>query len=67
MLAKAVAAEELSLAGSGLTAAQAAELLLATADGIKLRGRMSLSSNEYRRRLGQAVRLLIAGLANTDR
>jgi AcrR family transcriptional regulator len=63
VLTKAVAAGELSLAASGFTAARAAELLLATADGIKQRGRTSLSSEEYRRRLGQAVRVLVAGLS----
>jgi AcrR family transcriptional regulator len=63
MLAKAAAAGEISLGAAGLSAAQAAELLLATADGIKLRGRTTLSSGEYRRRLGQAVRVVIGGLA----
>jgi AcrR family transcriptional regulator len=63
VLATAAAAGEISLDGAGLSAAHAAELLLATADGIKTRGRTTLSAREYRRRLGQAVRIVIAGLA----
>jgi hypothetical protein len=57
------AAGEMSLAGAGLSATHAAELLLATAEGIKTRGRTTLSARAYQRRLGQAVRIVIAGLA----
>jgi hypothetical protein len=63
MLATAAAAGEMSLAGAGLSATHAAELLLATAEGIKTRGRTTLSARAYQRRLGQAVRIVIAGLA----
>ena len=59
MLAAAAAAGEIS----GLSPAHAAELLLDTAEGIKIRGRATLSSREYRRRLARAVRIVIAGLA----
>jgi hypothetical protein len=63
MFARAAAAGEVSLGAAGLSAAQAADLLLATAEGIKARGRTMLSTDAYRERLGQAVRILIAGLA----
>ena len=63
VLAAAAAAGDISLPGAGLSAAQAAELLLATADGIKARGRTTLSGREYDRRLRQAVRVVVAGLA----
>jgi TetR/AcrR family transcriptional repressor of mexJK operon len=63
MLATAAAAGEISLAGAGLSATHAAELLLATAEGIKARGRTTLSARAYQQRLGQAVRIVIAGLA----
>jgi len=62
LLASAARAGEISLAGAGLSGAQAAELLLATADGIKTRGRATLSGREFERRLGQAVRVVVAGL-----
>jgi len=60
-LAAAAAAGEIAL--RGLSAGDAAELLLATAEGIKDRGRTTLSPRGYRRRLGQAVRIVLAGLA----
>jgi AcrR family transcriptional regulator len=63
ILAAAATAGDISLSGAGLSAPQAAELLLATADGIKARGRTTLSAREYERRLGLAVRVVIAGLA----
>jgi AcrR family transcriptional regulator len=63
MLAAAAAADEIALADAGLSARKAAELLLDTAEGIKVRGRTTLSAREYRERLGQAVRIVIAGLA----
>lgn len=56
-------AGEIALAPAGLTATQAAELLLDTAEGIKARGRVTLSSRAYQQRLGRAVRLVVAGLA----
>jgi AcrR family transcriptional regulator len=63
LLAAAAASREIALAPAGVSAAQTAELLLATADGIKVRGLATLSAREYERRLGQAVRIVIAGLA----
>jgi AcrR family transcriptional regulator len=63
ILAAAASAGDISLRGAGLSAAQAAELLLATADGIKARGRATLSAREYGRRLALAVRVVVAGLA----
>ena len=63
MVTSAAAAGDISLASTGLSAAHAAELRLATAEGIKDRGRTTLSSRAYRQRLGQAVRIMIAGLA----
>ncbi len=60
MLTSAAAAGEIAL--DDLSAGDAAELLLATAEGIKDRGRTTLSSRAFRRRLGQAVRIMIAGL-----
>lgn len=65
LLATAAAAGELALAEAGLTAAQAAELLLDTAEGIKTRGRTTLSSETYRRRVAQAVRVVLAGLTRS--
>jgi TetR/AcrR family transcriptional regulator, mexJK operon transcriptional repressor len=56
------AAGEIALAPAGLTASQAAELLLDTAEGIKTRGRTTLSSQAYQQRLARAVRLVVAGL-----
>jgi AcrR family transcriptional regulator len=60
-LTSAAAAGEIAL--RGLSAADAAELLLATAEGIKDRGRTTLSPRGYRRRLAQGVRIVLAGLA----
>ncbi len=65
MLAAAAATGELALAGAGLSAAQAAGLLLDTAEGIKTRGRATLAPDAYRRRVAQAVRVVLAGLAPT--
>jgi len=48
---------------AGLSIKDAAELLLDTAEGIKSRGRALLSADGYRRRLGAAVRIVLAGLA----
>ena len=62
MLAAAAADGEISLAAAGLSPAGAAEILLDTAEGIKIRGRATLSSREYRRRLARAVRVVVAGL-----
>lgn len=67
MLSDADAAGEVSLGGGGPSAAQAAELLLATADGIKLRGRTTLSTATFRQRVAQAVRIVVAGLAPARR
>ena len=63
MFARAAAAGEVALGAAGISSAQAADLLLATAEGIKARGRTMLSTQAYRERLGQAVRILIDGLA----
>jgi len=63
MLSAAAGAGEISFAAAGVSAAQTAELLLDTAEGIKTRGRATLSPRAYRRRLAQAVHILIAGLA----
>ncbi len=62
MIAAAAAAGEISLAAIGVSATQMAELLLDTAEGIKTRHRTILSSEAYRRRLGESVRILLAGL-----
>ena len=62
VIAAAAADGEVSLSAPGVTAPQIAELLLDTAEGIKARNRPSLSARAYERRLGQAVRILIAGL-----
>jgi AcrR family transcriptional regulator len=62
VIARAAAAGEVSLSAPGASAPQIAELLLDTAEGIKARNRPSLSARAYERRLGQAVRILIAGL-----
>lgn len=62
MLESAVAAGEISLVTAGLSATSAAELLLAMAEGIKARGRTTLSARAYEQRIGQAVRALVAGL-----
>jgi AcrR family transcriptional regulator len=63
MIATAAAAGEIALAPIGASATQVAELLLDTAEGIKTRNRTFLSADAYRRRLGDAVRILLAGLA----
>ncbi|MEO6026864.1 MAG: helix-turn-helix domain-containing protein [Candidatus Binatia bacterium] len=63
MIATAAASGEISLASIGASATQMAELLLDTAEGIKTRNRTILSADAYRRRLGDAVRILLAGLA----
>ena len=63
MIAAAAAAGEITLSGIGASATQVAELLLDTAEGIKTRHRTILSSEAYRRRLGDAVRIVLAGLA----
>jgi len=62
MLAEAAATGEIALAPAGLSAVEAAELLLATAEGIKDRGRTTLSPRAFRTRLGQGVRVVVAGL-----
>jgi AcrR family transcriptional regulator len=59
MIAGAAAAGEISLATVGASATQVAELLLDTSEGIKTRHRTILSSNDYRRRLGDAVRIVL--------
>jgi AcrR family transcriptional regulator len=63
MIATAAAAGEISLATIGASATQVAELLLDTAEGIKTRGRAILSADGYERRLADAIRIVIAGLA----
>ena len=60
MIAGAAAAGEISLATVGASATQVADLLLDTAEGIKTRHRTILSADAYRRRLGDAVRIVIA-------
>lgn len=61
-LARANGEGEIALAPAGFSARQAAELLLDTAEGIKTRGRLTLSDDAYRERLGRAVAILVAGL-----
>jgi AcrR family transcriptional regulator len=56
-------AGEIALRPSGMSARAAAELFFDTADGIKTRGREALSVEAYRRRLRQAIVVLVAGLA----
>lgn len=63
MLRAATGAGDLDLAAAGVSAESAAELLLDTAEGIKARGHATLSSEAYRRRLGDAVRIVLAGMA----
>jgi AcrR family transcriptional regulator len=53
---------EIALARTGLRTARATDLLLATAEGIKSRGRATLTTAEYRSRLAEAVRVVVAGL-----
>jgi len=67
MLTTAAAAGEISLTAAGVSVAQAAEILLDVAEGIKTRGRATLSPAAYRRRLENAVRLVVAGLAPRGR
>ena len=62
MLARADADGELALGRAGVRPAAAAEMLLATADGLKARGRDALTAAQYRTRLGHAVRVLLTGL-----
>jgi AcrR family transcriptional regulator len=62
MLRAAASAQEIDLGSAGLSAESAAELLLDTAEGIKTRGHATLSPEAYRRRLGDAVRIVLAGL-----
>jgi AcrR family transcriptional regulator len=61
-LADADAAGEIGLARAGLKPAQAAELLLDVADGIKTRGHESMTTAQYQQRLAEAVRVVLAGL-----
>jgi AcrR family transcriptional regulator len=63
MIAAAAADGEIALGRGGASPTQLAELLLDTAEGIKTRNLTSLSSDAYRRRLGVAVRILLAGFA----
>lgn len=63
MIADAAASGEIALEALDASATQIAELLLDTAEGIKARNRALSSSDAYRRRLGAAVRILLAGLA----
>jgi AcrR family transcriptional regulator len=63
MIATAAATGEISLSRVGTSATQVAELLLDTAEGIKTRHRTILSAEAYRRRLGDAIRIVLAGLA----
>jgi len=53
---------ELNLAGAGVSPTVAAELLVAAAQGLE-RGELSLTPKNYRRRLGQLVRVVMSGLA----
>jgi AcrR family transcriptional regulator len=62
VLAAAERGGEIALARTGLGAARATDLLLATAEGIKSRGRATLTTAEYRSRLAEAVRVVVAGL-----
>jgi AcrR family transcriptional regulator len=63
MIAAAAADGELALATRGASATQVAELLLDVAEGIKTRHRAILSSAAYEERLGDAVRIVLAGFA----
>ena len=63
MIAAAASAGELSLAARTASATQVAELLLDVAEGIKTRHRAILSSDAYQQRLGDAVRIVLAGFA----
>lgn len=63
MIAAAASAGELALAARGASATQVADLLLDVAEGIKTRHRAILSSDAYRQRLGDAVRIVLAGFA----
>ena len=61
-LAGADAAREIDLTRAGVKPAQAAELLLDLADGIKSRARESMTTLQYTQRLAEAVRVVLAGL-----
>jgi AcrR family transcriptional regulator len=62
MVADAAAAGEIALDALGVSPTQIAELLLDTAEGIKTRHRTILSADAYRRRLRDAMRIVLAGL-----
>lgn len=61
-LAGADASGQISLAAAELKPAQAADLLLDMADGIKTRARASMTTAAYVQRLENAVRILLTGL-----
>jgi len=63
MIASADDAGEISLRGAGVNAGQIAELLLDTAMGIKTRNLSVLSPAQYRKRLADAVRIVLGGIA----
>lgn len=65
MITDAADAGEIALDALGASPTQIAELLLDTAEGIKTRHRTILSSDAYRRRLGDAIRIVLAGLRPT--
>ena len=66
-LSEADRAREIDLAAAELRPASAADLLLDTADGIKLRSRTTMTPAEYVRRLERAVNVMVAGLAPRGR
>jgi AcrR family transcriptional regulator len=61
-VADADAAGEIALGRAGLKPPQAADLLLDVADGIKSRAHASMTAEEYTQRLGEGVRVVLAGL-----
>jgi AcrR family transcriptional regulator len=61
-LQRADAAGEIDLGRAGMSARDAADLLLDTAEGIKTRGLPTLTSDAYARRLARAVRIVLRGL-----
>jgi AcrR family transcriptional regulator len=63
MIARAAAAGTLALPTPSPSATQIADLLLDTVEGIKARNHPTLSARAYEQRVGQAVRLICAGLA----
>jgi AcrR family transcriptional regulator len=65
LLARMIAAD--GEAAGRTSAARVAELLLDTAEGIKVRHRATLSGDAYRRRLADAVRIVLAGVARPRR